>query len=117
MTPDARRGDLWRRNQETDQLTELIGHNWPVRKIATTLCNWTGYDLTKLLDYAVTNVGGTDALNGENWLEDHAEDALIAAWTAGSPQAAGNRQAALAAFWPALATALDNFEAGFDAQA
>ncbi len=117
MADDMRRWDLWRRDPATGALTEMIGHSQTARSIASRLCDWTGYELDGLHRYGVTHVGGTFPLHGEDWLEDHPEEALLAAWTAGTPKAAANRQQALHAFWPALATAIDNFEAGFDASA
>lgn len=76
---------------------------------AAMLARW-GFDITTLQTYAVRAAGGY-AYTGEEFLEEHAAEAVVAAWTVGAPAARSARQSKLDEWWPALASALNALEA------
>lgn len=72
-----------------------------------------GFDIETLRSYAVRAAGGY-AFTGEEFLEEHPAEAVVAAWTAGAPAARSSRQQKLTEWWPALGSALQALEQKID---
>ncbi len=105
--------EIWRRNPVTGQRGEQTGFALTASQVAVLLAS-TGFDVGRMSFFQVTRLGGKQPLDAESWLEQHPIEALIAAWTAGSKQAASHRQKTLHERWPALAKAIDNVQNNYE---
>jgi hypothetical protein len=108
--------ELWKRNPITGERGEQTGFTMTAREVAVVLAS-LGYDVGRMSYVQVTRLGGRKPIDAESWLEQHPTEALIAAWTAGTDGAASHRQKALHDRWPALAMAIDNVQASWNADA
>lgn len=102
--------ELWRRDPETGKAISKITGDKSEYDIARAL-SITDYKADELARFGVRDGSRLSGpVSAEVWLEEHPAVLVVAVWHAGTDRAAEVRKHELQAWWPALATALDNLE-------